>query len=207
MWDADTVQVVLQMTDAPAQSATPKFRIHLPAKRTAGLFPTAIGLPSGVFCLYLAWSVFARLDFRPSAVSSRLVECSAAFVAALLTIIGVVLLYVSGRWLLFSLWPGALGLEISDRHLSIRLGPFGRETLDLSSLTAQYRFEMPADEASTTEDFMDPEDQLRCCLPRLRHPSHSGAINTLLEKFIAGTPEEQLHHLRPVIDYARRSQN
>lgn len=178
-------------------------QFRLRARRSAGMLAIVLGLPCGVLLMWLAWTLYSSLDFRPSAISNRVAEYSLAFVAALVTLAGMTLAMTGARWLIFALWPGPLGLEVSTAMLRIRLGPFGSQNLELNRLSAIYRFELPPGEETTTEDFMDPQEQVDSCLPILRHPDRPGTINAILERFIAGTTQEQLALLRPLVERIR----
>ncbi len=164
-------------------------------------------LPAGGILLYLAVLGFLSLNFGASAISSRVVEFSWAFLALCAGITGLSLAYTGLRWLLYAVWPSPMGITVTDRHVQIALGPFGGHCLDLEEMTAIYRFEREDDEKLSTEDFMDPAEEMETCLPIIRSRRTSGrhpiTLNRLLEKYIAGDPHEQLGQLKPLVKLLR----
>lgn len=191
------------------QDASAGVALRLRARRSAGFLRICVFMPLGVLGLIWAYRVCRALEFKASAVSSRITEYSVAFVMLLIALAGVGLGVAGARWLLFALWPGRLGLFVDDLYMKIALGPFGVTQLDLDRLTATYRFERDEDdeddedEALSTEDFLDPEIERQTRLPILRHPAMAESINLTLDKFIAGTELEVLQQLRPMIDRVR----
>ena len=109
------------------------------------------------------------------------------------------------RWLLFVLWPGALGIPVRQTDVLIALGPFGRSVLDRRRMTAQYRFELEDRELLSPEDFMTPDEEIETCLPILRHPEHPDSLNDIIRKYVAGTTEQHLRLLNPLIQSLRNN--
>ncbi len=178
---------------------------RLPADRSAGLSRIAVFLPIGGLLLVAAWPLFAKLDFTPSAIASMAEQLSWAFLAMCLAVAGLACAIVGLRWLLYVLWPGPMGITVRPADVLIALGPFGRRVLDRKHMTAQYRFEIEDRELLSPEDFMTPEEEIETCLPILRHPEHPDPLNDTLRKFIAGTTEQHLRSLNPLIQSLRDS--
>ncbi len=178
---------------------------HLPADRSAGLLRISVFLPIGGLLLASAWPLFAKLDFTPSAMASMVEQLSWAFLALCATVAGLAFAIVGLRWLLYVLWPGPMGITVRRADVLIALGPFGRRALDRRRLTAQYRFELEDRELLSPEDFMTPEEEIATCLPILRHPEHPDSLNDIINKYIAGTTEQHLRRLKPLIQSLRDS--
>ncbi len=178
---------------------------HLPADRSAGLLRISVFLPIGGLLLISAWPLFAKLDFTPSAMASMAEQLSWAFLALCATVAGLAFAIVGLRWLLYVLWPGPMGITVRRADVLIALGPFGRRVLDRRRLTAQYRFELEDRELLSPEDFMTPEEEIETCLPILRHPEHPDSLNDIIRKYIAGTTEQHLRLLKPLIQSLRDS--
>ncbi len=176
---------------------------HLPADRSAGLLRIAVFLPIGGLLFVSAWPLFAKLDFTPSAIASMVEQLSWAFLALCLTIAGLAFACVGLRWLLYVLWPGAMGITVRQADVLIALGPFGRRVLDRKHMTAQYRFEIEDRELLSPEDFMTPEEEIETCLPILRHRDHPDSLNDIIRKHISGTTEQHLRILNPLIQSLR----
>ncbi len=176
---------------------------HLPADRSAGLLRISVFLPIGGLLLVSAWPLFAKLDFTPSAIASMAEQLSWAFLAMCTAIAGLACAIVGLRWLLYLLWPGPMGITVRPADVVIALGPFGRRVLDRTRMTAQYRFELEDRELLSPEDFMTPEQEIETCLPILRHPEHPDSLNDIIRKYIAGTTEQHLRLLNPLIQSLR----
>lgn len=188
------------------QQAEPAISLRLPADRTAGLLRIVLLLPAGALLLIAAAGRIGSFDFTPSPASSWMVELSWAFVALAGALVGLVFSIVGLRWLVYAAWPGRMGLTISGQEMEIALGPFGRRRLDLARMTAVYRFEMDDAEATSTEDFMEPEDEIANTLPTIHHPDYPVSLNRILQKYIAGQPNHQRQQLQPLIDFLRHTQ-
>ncbi len=178
---------------------------RLPADRSAGLSRIAVFLPIGGLLLISAWPLFAKLDFTPSAIASMAEQLSWAFLTLCMTVAGLAFAFVGLRWLLYVLWPAPMGITVRRADVLIALGPFGRRALDRTRMTAQYRFELEDREMLTPEDFMTPEEEIETCLPILRHPEHPDSLNDVIRKYIAGTTEQHLRLLNPLIQSLRDS--
>ena len=178
---------------------------HLPADRSAGLLRISVFLPIGGLLLVSAWPLFAKLDFTPSAIASMVEQLSWAFLALCTTVAGLAFAFVGLHWLLYVLWPGPMGITVRRADVLIALGPFGRRVLDRTRMTAQYRFELEDRELLSPEDFMTPEEEIESCLPILRHPEHPDSLNDIIRKYIAGTTEQHLRLLKPLIQSLRAS--
>ncbi len=176
---------------------------HLPADRSAGLLRISLFLPIGGLLLVSAWPLFAKLDFTPSAIASMAEQLSWAFLTFCTTVAGLAFAFVGLHWLLYVLWPGPMGITVRRADVLIALGPFGRRVLDRRRLTAQYRFELEDRELLSPEDFMTPEEEIESCLPILRHPEHPDSLNDIIRKYIAGTTEQHLRLLKPLVQSLR----
>ena len=176
---------------------------RLPADRSAGLLRIAVFLPIGGLLLVSAWPLFAKLDFTASAIASMAEQLSWAFLAMCTAIAGLACAIVGLRWLLYLLWPGPMGITVRPADVVIALGPFGRRVLDRRRMTAQYRFEIEDRELLSPEDFMTPEQETETCLPILRHPEHPDALNDIIRKYIAGSTEQHVRRLKPLIQSLR----
>ncbi len=185
------------------QKTEPAISLRLPADRTAGLLRIVLLLPAGALLLFVAARRLGGFDFTPSPVSSWVVELSWAFLALAGALVGLILSIVGLRWLVYAAWPGRMGLTITGQELEIALGPFGRRRLDLARMTAVYRFEMDDAEGTSTEDFLEPEDEIANNLPTIHHPDYPMSLNRILQKYIAGQPHDQLRQLRPLVDSLR----
>ena len=190
----------LESEDAPILA-------RLRARRTAGVLQIAIFVPLGGVLLFFALEGFSSLSFNPSALSSRVVAFSWAFLAFCAALTGLALTVSGLRWLLFALWPGSMSITVTPKQVIISLGPFGRRRLDVEEMTTQYRFERENPEELTTEDFMEPEEEIRTALPLIRHPRYPVSLNRVLEKYIAGDPPEHLQQLSPLVKLLREKQN
>ncbi len=178
---------------------------RLPADRSAGLLRISVFLPIGGLLLAAVWPLFAKLDFTPSAMASMAEQLSWAFLALCAAVAGLAFAIVGLRWLLYVLWPGPMGITVRRADVLIALGPFGRCLLDRRRLTAQYRFELEDRELLSPEDFMTPEEEIETCLPILRHPEHPDSLNDIIRKYIAGTTQQHLRTLNPLIQSLRHS--
>lgn len=176
---------------------------HLPADRSAGLLRISVFLPIGGLLLVSAWLLFAKLDFTPSVIASMAEQLSWGFLALCAAVAGLAFAIVGLRWLLYVLWPGPMGITVRRADVLIALGPFGRHALDRRRLTARYRFELEDRELLSPEDFMTPEEEIETCLPILRHPEHPDSLNDIIRKYIAGTTEQHLRLLKPLIQSLR----
>ncbi len=185
------------------QQAKPAISLRLPADRAAGLLRIVLMLPAGALLLFAAAGVLRRFDFTPSPGSSWIVELSWVFVALAGALVGLILSIVGLRWLVYAAWPGRMGLTIAGEELEIALGPFGRRRLDLARMTAVYRFEMDDEEATSTEDFMEPEDEVANTLPTIEHPDYPISVNRILQKYIVGQPHHHRRQLQPLVDLLR----
>jgi hypothetical protein len=176
---------------------------HLPADRSAGFSRIAVFLPIGGLLLVSAWPLFAKLDFTPSAIASMAEQLSWAFLTLCTTVAGLACTFVGLHWLLYVLWPGPMGITVRRAEVLIALGPFGRRVLDRRRMTAQYRFEIEDRESLSPEDFMTPEEEVETCLPILRHPEHPDSLNDIIRKYIAGTTEQHVRLLKPLVQSLR----
>lgn len=188
------------------QQIEPAISLRLPADRTAGLLRIVLMLPAGALLIIVAARGLGGFDFTPSPASSWMVELSWAFVALAGALVGLILSIVGLRWLVYAAWPGRMGLTITEQEMDIALGPFGRRRLDLARMTAVYRFEMEDEEATSTEDFMEPEDEIASTLPTIQHPDYPISLNRILQKYIAGQPHDHRRQLQPLIDFLRPTQ-
>ena len=178
---------------------------RLPADRSAGLLRISVFLPIGGLLLISAWPLFAKLDFTPSAIASMAEQLSWAFLTLCTTVAGLAFAFVGLHWLLYVLWPGPMGITVRRADVLIALGPFGHHVLDRTRMTARYRFELENRELLSPEDFMSPEEEIESCLPILRHPEHPDSLNDIIRKYIAGTTEQHLRLLNPLIQSLRDS--
>lgn len=181
--------------------------VRLRARRTAGVLQIATLAPLGGLLLFFAFQGLSAVNFGPSALSSRVVAFSWAFLAFCAALTGLVLAGCGLRWFLFALWPASMGITVTAKQVIISLGPFGRRRLDVDEMTTQYRFEREDPEELTTEDFMEPEEEIRTALPLIRHPRYPVSLNRVLQKYIAGDPPEHLRQLSPLVKLLREEQN
>ena len=198
-WMSGKQRQALESEDAPILA-------RLRARRTAGVLQIAVLAPLGGVLLFFAFQGFSSVNFSPSALSSRVVAFSWAFLAFCAALTGLALAASGLRWLLFALWPGSMGITVTPRQVIISLGPFGRRRLDVEEMTTRYRFEREDPEELTTEDFMEPEEEIRTALPLIRHPRYPVSLNRVLEKYIAGDPPEHLRQLSPLVKLLREKQ-
>ena len=50
---------------------------------------------------------------------------------------------------------------------------------------------------------MTPEEEIETCLPILRHPDDPDSLNDIIRNYIAGTTEQHLRRLKPLIQSLR----
>lgn len=159
--------------------------------------------PAGAALATLAWACMPR-DYRTPQGSADVVAYSVAFVMALVGVTSLAMLYSAVRWLAFCLWPKRLGLRVEAGVLTLALGPFGTRRWPVQEIAAVYRFERdPDDDALSTEDYMDPEEETATRLPLLIPLHQKTPLNRLFERFLSGTESEQLRTLNPLIDHLR----
>jgi hypothetical protein len=177
--------------------------VVLPARRGAGLLRMVTLAPAGAALATLAWASMPR-DYRTPQGSADVVAYSVAFIMALVGATGLAMLYSAVRWLAFCLWPKRLGLRVEGGVLTLALGPFGTRRWPVQELEAVYRFERnPDDDALSTEDYIDPEEEKATRLPLLIPLHQKTPLNRLFERFLSGTEPEQLRTLSPLIDHLR----
>lgn len=185
------------------QKAEPLLYLRLPADRTAGLLRIVLMLPAGALLLIVSARRLGDFDFTPSPASSFMVELSWAFLALAGAWVGLILSFVGFRWLVYAAWPGRMGVTITGQEIDIALGPFGRRRLDLARMAAVYRFEMDDEDATSTEDFMEPEEEIANTLPTISHPDYPVSVNRMLQKYIAGQPHDHREQLQPLVALLR----
>ena len=121
------------------------------------------GLWRGVCGALLVGPVFVMdLDWRLLWQTQRATFLASALLTTLLAVAGVVLLVYGVRWIMLAAWPGRVGVEISPLHISMRAGPFGKETYAWSEIRVAYDEDM---DPSLWDVLLDDET-----LPCVRHP-------------------------------------
>ncbi len=178
--------------------------VFIPATRLKGAASIGLLLPMGVLLIAGALYGASSLSFRSSAVSNRLTDYAAAFVLLWAFAGGVGLAWRGFRWLLFACWPAPLGLTVTADHVAIHLGPFGRSQVPHDDLTATYRFELDELEHPTTEDFVDPEEEVATRLPLLRRRSGGEPLDEVLRRFSAVPEPRLVARLQPLVHKLRR---
>lgn len=176
---------------------------RIPVSRIRAGYRGALWLCLSAALLLPAVVIWPSLRFSPTATSNRFVEYSWAVVLVALVLAGLIVLAVAARWWALAFWPGHVGIFAEDQHLSFRLGPFGRRTFDWNRMTATYFFEMSLD-MDALPDVLDPDEEVRDCLPRFDHPDASpGQLNTWLRSYVTLPQPEQVNALRLYIERIR----
>ena len=149
--------------------------------------------------------IYNRLQFRPTAVSSGIVDYAVAIAA--LPLVGFAVFCV-GRMMQYFLavvWPGPLGLHADGEYLQLFLGPFGNHCYRADELEIRYPFEMESDdEGGRFEQFLPEGEQLARILPRISHRTAKVPINRIILGFIGGDEPGIASRLRRVIEHWRR---
>ena len=148
----------------------------------------------------VAWEIFRRLNFDPSAVSGRLVDYSVAVVALPIVVAALVCAFHGVRWALLAVWPRRLGVYAERDALVLRLGPFGVRRYDQARLEVRYPFES-LDEAEDAdfEAYLPVDEQMATLLPRLTHPNSDEPLNWVVLRFVSGPEAGVAAALRPAI--------
>lgn len=68
-----------------------------------------------------------------------------AILVVSLGIVASILFIVAVRWLLVSVWPGMLGVDVTPQKLELNLGPLGRRSHDWSELVVEVVQEIDMD--------------------------------------------------------------
>lgn len=156
--------------------------------------------PAG--CLFaIVGAIWRDLDFTPSATSSLLVEYSYAVAVVPLALAAVWLSVGAVRHGLMAVWPGAVGVEVSDGELAVRRGPWGTRRYDAARLDLRYLFEMDEEEHGSSFEAFLPEDRQRAtAVPPLRHPASAEALREALLRVLVLEEAEVAGLLRPAVD-------
>lgn len=132
------------------------------------------------------FTIYPNLHFRPTGVSTRIVDFSIAVATFPLLGLGAFCAFRAVQYFLAALWPGKLGLYADREYLQFFLGPFGRKGFRVAELDIRYPFEREDDEGGGFEQFLPEEEQRSRLLPRIIHPSEKTPINRILLRFVAG---------------------
>ena len=155
-------------------------------------------VPASILCA-AALTIYPKLHFRPTAVSSGIVDYAIAVATIPLLVFGLYSAFRTVQYFLAVVWPGDVGVQADREYLQLFLGPFGRKGFLVRELDVRYPFEMDDEEGGGFERFL-PEDQQRSqMLPRILHSSESRPINRTILRFAAGDEARIAAQLGPVI--------
>ena len=159
---------------------------------------------SGAAC----WLIYSRLDFRPAAVTNRLVDYALAVAALPLLMVAVLSAIKTLQWLLLAAWPKPVGIHADRRGLTFRLGPFRTRRFDAARLEVRYPFELlEEDDGGDFEAYLPEDQQLARFLPRLRHPQTNELLNRTILTFARNEEPQLAQTLRPLITHWRSERN
>lgn len=163
----------------------------------------------GALLVLPAWLVLPTLSFAPTALSNRITHVALAFAVGVPGLAGVILVLSGLRWLLLAAWPpSASGIEADDGALRLRLGPFGRRVLDWRRMEISYSFDReddPDEEPDPELLALDPEEEMRTRLPRLRHPDVDGDVRWIMLRFANVEESALASRLLPYFENARKA--
>lgn len=147
--------------------------------------------------------IFSRLDFRPTAVSSGIVDYAIAIAALPLAVVAVVSGLRTVQHVLAAVWPGPLGIQADREYLQLFLGPFGMRGYRVVELDVRYPFEMEDEDGGGFEQFLPEVEQMARMLPRIIHRGTKVPINRTILRFAAGDEAAIASGLLPVIQHWR----
>jgi hypothetical protein len=142
--------------------------------------------------------IYGSLDFRPSPVTNRLVECCIAVAALPILLVSMVAGLRTMQWLLLAVWPKPVGIRADAHALTLVLGPFRTRSFDAARLEVRYPFDLADGEDAGFESYLPEEQQLAQFVPRLRHPQTAEPLNRTLLRFAAGDEAVIARALRPI---------
>lgn len=154
-----------------------------------------------------AYFVLPSLRFTPTATSNRLTDYALAVAVGAPMLAGVALILAALRWLLLAVWPGRLVIEVDEKALKFRLGPFGHRDLDWSRMEASYSHEReddPDEEPDPELLALEPEDEMAAHLPRMRHPRVAGDVRWLILRFADADEAEFASVFYPYVQQGRK---
>lgn len=182
--------------------------IHLPAARLKALVRGVWWSMSALLAGLLSYLVYSGLDWRPSAVTSRLVEYCIAVAALPAPAILLYSAFQALRWVGLCLWPAGVGVHADEQSLIFKLGPFGTRVYDVARLDVRYPFELSSEvEDGGYEAFLPEEEQVARFLPRLVHPQSQEPLNRVMLRFVLGDEATVAAAMRPIIERWQSSKN
>jgi len=161
-----------------------------PIARVQALVRAVLRIALGGLILLPVGLLWPRLSFRPSGISNRMVDYSAAFLLAGFVIAALWAIFSGLRWLVLAVWPST-GIRFDAKGVELRLGPFGRRVWVWSELRVRYRHEMSIDldDPETFED-IDADVETTTRLPLMDVSSSGERINELILRNAAWTESE-----------------
>ena len=198
------------MSPAPSTPRTPhrNIAVHIPVGRLKALVRGVWWSMSALLAGLLSYLVYSSLDWRPSAVTSRLVEYCIAVAALPAPATLLYSAFKTLRWVGLCLWPTGVGVLADERSLIFKLGPFGTRVYDVARLDVRYPFELSSEvEDGGYEAFLPEEEQVARFLPRLLHPKSQEPLNRVMLRFVLGDEATVAEAMRPIIERWRSSKN
>lgn len=191
------------MKPAPPSPRIPhrNIAVHIPVARLQALVRGVWWGMSALLAGLLSYLVYSSLDWKPTAVTSRLVEYCIAVAAlpALATLFYSA--FKALRWVALCLWPTGVGVHADERSLVFKLGPFGTRAYDVTRLDVRYPFELSSDvEDGGYEAFLPEEEQVARFLPQLLHPMSQEPLNRVMLRFVLGDEAAVAAEMRPIIE-------
>ncbi len=151
-------------------------------------------------------TVVSGLDFKPTAVSNRLVEYSIAAVLIPFAAGAIWSAVTATRWMLLGAWPGTVGVFTEEDALVLKLGPYGTQRYEWDVLDVRYWFEHDPEEfEGLVEAFLPEEEQRARFLPQIRYPGESAPINRMLLHRTGRSEQEAADALRDAFASRRRN--
>ena len=196
------------MSPTPPSSRTPhgNITVHIPAARLKAFVRAVWWGMSALLAGLLSYLVYSSLDWKPSAITSRLVEYSIAAAALPAPAILLYSAFKALRWVGLCLWPAGVGVHADERSLILKLGPFGTRNYDVARLDVRYPFELSSEvEDGGYEAFLPEEEQIARFLPQLLHPMSQEPLNRVMLRFVMGDEAAVAKAFRPIIDQWRSS--
>ncbi len=180
--------------------------VRVPVARLGAVMRGAIRGSAAVACALLTALIYRPLTWDHPDVGRLLVDGSIAIVAMPVPLLALLAAVSSLRWFALGLWPLKLGIHADARSLTLRFGPFGTRRYEAAGLRAVYPFETDDDPAEMGfEAFLPPDQQERTLMPHVTYGDEKVAVNDLILRFAAGSEQEVLSALRPVIQSWRQS--
>jgi len=158
--------------------------VHLKIDRGRSLGKAFLWMPLTGLTGLLAYLICRDLPFTTTGTSNRLVEYAIALIALPLPVLSAWSAWKALQWLTFTLWPGTLEIQASERGLVLQLGPFGTRRFDAARLVVKYPFELSADlDGGGFEAFLPEERQRSTLLPGILHPDSPKPLNHEILRF------------------------